>query len=64
MLRLRIFENSEVRVWLVDEEGSALRELRDPIGGLPRKIDWQRTAESCRVIADEGVEIDLVLEDA
>lgn len=63
MLRLRVFESEgEVRIWLVDERGTALRELEDPIGGLPGEIDWKRTVESCRQIGDEGLEIDFAFE--
>ena len=60
MLRLRVFEKSSVRVWLCDEGGRALRELGE-IGGLSGKIDWRKSAESCRSIGEEGLEIDLVV---
>ncbi len=64
MLRLRVFESDgEVRVWLVDERGSALRQLHDPIGGLPGKIDWERTVESCRQMGEEGLEINFAFEE-
>jgi hypothetical protein len=47
---------------MVDEYGRQ-RALGDPIAHLGSKIDWERTAESCTLLGDEGVEIFLVLED-
>ena len=60
MPSIRIFERDLLRVWLVDEGGQ--RELRDPIGHLPGKIDWNQTIANCRALGKEGMEIDLVFE--
>ena len=64
MPTLRIFEKQgdQVRVWFL-ADGEAGRELRDPIGHLGGTIDWRATAETCRPIGDEGVEIDIVFRD-
>lgn len=62
MPRIRIFEKQADRlhVWFVDEQEDGQRELRDPIGHLSGEVDWQATARSCRPLADEGIEIELV----
>lgn len=62
MLRLRVFESGgQVKVWLCDQEGAPLRELVNPIGDLPGPIDWDKTADSCRSIRGEGLEIDFAV---
>ncbi len=60
--RIRIFEKTGVKVWLVDDRGRGLRELKQPIAHLPGKVDWAQTAATCRPIGNEGLEIDLVFE--
>ncbi len=61
-MSIRIFDKGLLQVWLVDEFGRQ-RELGDPIAHLGGKIDWKRTAESCSLLGDEGVEVFLVVED-
>ena len=62
MAKIRIFEKGGDRlsVWFVDDEADGRRELRDPIGHLPGEIDWQATARTCRPLADQGLEVELV----
>ncbi|MEE8446786.1 MAG: hypothetical protein V3S52_03945 [Gemmatimonadota bacterium] len=62
MPRIRIFEKTGVKVWLVDDQGRGLRELKQPIAHLPGKVDWAQTAATCRPIGNEGLEIDLVFQ--
>jgi hypothetical protein len=62
MASIRIFEKGLLQVWLVDECGRQ-RALGDPIAHLGSKIDWERTAKSCTLLGEEGVEVFLVLED-
>lgn len=66
MYSIRIFEKGDqgrrVAIWLYDEEGTPLRQLEDPIGKLPGPIDWGRTINTCRLLGDEGLQIDLVFE--
>lgn len=65
MIRLRVFESEGmIKVWLCDEEGTALRELLDPIGDLPGTVDWTETMATCRPLGEEGFEVDFVFEDA
>lgn len=60
---IRIFQKGSVRLWLVGEDGEAKRELAR-VGDLSGSVDWQRTVETCRVLpGDEGVALELVLED-
>lgn len=60
MPKLRVFEKFGVRVWFLDEE-EGQRELTDRIGHLPGPVDWEATAETCRVLGDgEGIEIEFV----
>jgi hypothetical protein len=47
---------------MVDEYGRQ-RALGDPIAHLGGRIDWERTAESCTLLGEEGVEVFLVIED-
>lgn len=63
MARIRIFQKFGVRVWFLDEDEGGQRELMDRIGHLTGKIDWRKTAETCRPIGDEGLEIRFVFED-
>lgn len=65
MLVLRAFSaRGVVRVWLCDEEGEPLRELREPVAHLEGGVDWELTARSCRVIpGGEGIEITFVPEE-
>lgn len=62
MPKIRVFEKpgERVRVWFVEREGEGARELLDPIGHLPGEVDWRATAETCRALGDEGLEIELV----
>ncbi len=62
MASIRIFEKGLLQVWMVDEYGRQ-RALGDPIAHPGGKIDWERTAESCTLLGDEGVEVFLVIED-
>lgn len=62
MASIRIFEKGLLQVWMVDEYGRQ-RTLGDPIAHLGGRIDWERTAESCTLLGDEGVEVFLVIED-
>jgi len=62
MMSIRIFEKGLLHVWLVDEWGRQ-RKLGDPIAHLGGMIDWRRTAESCTLLGDEGVEVFLLVED-
>ena len=62
MTSIRIFEKGVLQVWLVDAWGLQ-RKLGDPIAHLGGKIDWERTAESCTLLGEEGVEVFLVVED-
>ncbi len=62
MPRIRIFGKALVKVWLVDDRGRGLRELKQPIAHLPGKVDWPQTADTCRPIGNEGLEIDLMFE--
>ena len=62
MTSIRIFEKEHLQVWLVDESGRQ-RALGDPIAHVGGKIDWKRTAESCSLLGEEGVEVFLVVED-
>ena len=62
MTSIRIFEKGVLQVWLVDAWGRQ-RKLGDPIAHLGGKIDWERTAESCTLLGEEGVEVFLVVED-
>ena len=62
MMSIRIFEKGLLQVWMVDEYGRQ-RALGDPIAHLGGKIDWERTAESCTLLGDEGVQVFLVIED-
>jgi hypothetical protein len=64
---IRIFEKGKSRrkvsIWLYDDGGTPIRELEDPIGHLPRAIDWPRTIDTCRSLGDEGLQIDFVFQD-
>ena len=62
MMSIRIFEKGLLQVWLVDRWGRQ-RLLGDPIGHPGGQIDWQRTAESCTLRGDEGVEVFLIVEE-
>ena len=65
VLTIRIFQKGDesglVKVCLIDGDGTALRELQDPIGHVPGAIDWEKTAATCRAIAGQGIEVDLVM---
>lgn len=64
MLVLRAFSTRGiVKVWLCDEDGRPLRELRDPVAHVNGGVDWPLTAASCRIMpGQEGLEITLVPE--
>lgn len=66
-LSIRIFEKGPDRgridIWLCDDRGEPLRKLEDPIGHPPGRIDWERTMDSCRLLGEEGLEFDLVLQE-
>lgn len=60
MAGIRVFDRFNVRVWFVDDDGTGLRELEDPIAHLPGDIDWVKTAATCKPIRDEGLEFEFV----